>query len=886
MRHKLLRKLAELTVNKTWLSLAAIFVITIIFSLLASTLEMNPGFTDMLPEDSSIGIEYENIIDEFDNALNIIVLVEGQEQNIKDFSDYISPRLLELDDWVARVDYKLPSEFLKRNGLKLLNESELENYTEMFTNPNLIPFLKNLNDSFEKEYRGDDSINSNKKETSAVRFLDGIEEFVNIQTKVFNDGRNAQFGKQAVDAITIGDTYMVSPDKQMLLMMVEPAFNILEDMYLVVDAVNGIEELVKTESNKFNVSAGLTGSITLQRDEMHAMEEDSFTITVIALIGILILFIVSFRMWVSPILSILTIILGVIWAIGFASLLIEYLSMMTAMMGIILVGLGIDFSVHIISVYTEKRNSGFPVLESMIETLQKVGPGIITGGITTGSAFLTMMISDNRGMYEFGLVAGCGIIITMLATIFILPTFLVVRERVTKKFDKLIQPKDVSYRFLGIIAEKFSARYLFSFIGLLILSILLFYRASTIEIDYNYLNMEPEGLESILLQDKMIDAFDMSTDYVLFTLDNLDEMRKVTDAAKEMKTGGGVESITDYLPNEETEAQRFHFILNLRRKLNSAQVEKKLTPEQAEQYIIEMERLEFNIIELQDMACIGGQDKIYDKAIYLVGEADDTTYTGKLTSLLASIYNKDILLPLTYFQQQFAGEFKASLLEMANTEPLTLENLPNEIRNRFVGNSGEMFLVTVYPKKNIWEDVNFLYVFADEAKEVSEKATGFPLIFIELMDVFTKDGVRATLLAILAVFLVLWLDFRSIKFALLGMTPLVVGVIWMVGSMELFGQMLTMVNIMAIPLIIGIGIDDGVHILHRYKIEKNLYEVYRSTGKAVLLTSLTTMLGFGSLWFATYRGLGSMGIALFIGVGTCFLATLFVIPVILGWSRK
>ena len=98
--------------------------------------------------------------------------------------------------------------------------------------------------------------------------------------------------------------------------------------------------------------------------------------------------------------------------------------------------------------------------------------------------------------------------------------------------------------------------------------------------------------------------------------------------------------------------------------------------------------------------------------------------------------------------------------------------------------------------------------------------------------------------------------------------------------------MFNMMNIMAVPLIIGIGIDDGVHILHRWKIEKNLDTVYRSTGKAILLTSLTTMLGFGSLWFATYRGLGSMGLALFIGVGTCFFATLFMLPPLLGIKKK
>ena len=106
--------------------------------------------------------------------------------------------------------------------------------------------------------------------------------------------------------------------------------------------------------------------------------------------------------------------------------------------------------------------------------------------------------------------------------------------------------------------------------------------------------------------------------------------------------------------------------------------------------------------------------------------------------------------------------------------------------------------------------------------------------------------------------------------------------------MEITGLQITLLNIMAIPMIIGIGIDDGVHIIHRYQIEgKNSHKtVFSSTGRAILLTSITTMLGFGSLWFATYRGLGSMGIALFIGVGTCFLATVIVIPVLIGILKK
>jgi len=171
---------------------------------------------------------------------------------------------------------------------------------------------------------------------------------------------------------------------------------------------------------------------------------------------------------------------------------------------------------------------------------------------------------------------------------------------------------------------------------------------------------------------------------------------------------------------------------------------------------------------------------------------------------------------------------------------------------------------------------------------VDPRATGLPPIFNTLMDEIGEDGARATKLAIFVIFIVLLIDFRSIKKVILAMIPLVVGVVLMVGVMEITGLQITLLNIMAIPMIIGIGIDDGVHIVHRYQIEgRNAHKpVFASTGRAILLTSITTMLGFGSLWFATYRGLGSMGIALFIGVGTCFFATVIVIPVLIGMFRK
>ncbi len=887
MRKKFLHLIARWSVTRTWWMTVGILVLTLFFGYRASTLQMRTGFDSLLPGDNPRTAEFNRILEEFENESNIMLLAKGNEDSLKAYARGVKPLLEDFDKWVANVHIQIPEDFYRRNALKLLPPDQLDNFGSMFYDPNLVPFLHNLNNSFEGEYqRNDEALQSRRDELDAVRFLDGLEMFVDLQSAVMNGEVIEDVGQKAVDAITFGETFMLSPNKEMILIFIEPTFNMMIEPAELQESVDGIEKIIKEASTQYGVTAGLTGSIVLGRDEYKAFTSDSWTVSILALIGIFILFVISFRMWVSPLLAILTVIMGVTWAMGFSSFLVEYLSMMTAMMSVILIGLGIDFSVHIISGYTEKRNQGLDVQISMQETLLRFGPGIMTGGITTGLAFLTLMISETVGMQEMGLMAGVGIIFTMLATIIILPTMLVIRERLLKNFNKSLPPKDVSYPFLGRIAE-FTAKYRWIMgIFFLLITGFLFNRGVNMSVDYNYLNMEPVGLESIKLQEELIEAFDLSSDFVMFTTDNLEDTRALTRQAREMETTGWVESISDYLPDSDGLEEQYRFLQDLRRNLENREIRKQMSSHDMNMYRKEMERLEANIIELQDLAFLGGQDKVYDKAIKLVGEAGDSLDRGNITQFINALDTGLTKIELTYFQQQFSKAFKSTIIEMANTEPLTLDNLPSEIKNRFTGKSGNIFIINVYPEKNIWEDSRFLYRFTDEATELSEKATGLPPIFVELMDIMSKDGKKATYLAIIAVFLVLLLDFRSLKYALVGMVPLIFGAIWMTGLMEISGLKFTMMNILAVPLIIGIGIDDGVHILHRWKIEKNLDIVYRSTGKAILLTSLTTMLGFGSLWFATYRGLGSMGIALFIGVGTCFLATLFIIPAILGLQNK
>jgi len=126
----------------------------------------------------------------------------------------------------------------------------------------------------------------------------------------------------------------------------------------------------------------------------------------------------------------------------------------------------------------------------------------------------------------------------------------------------------------------------------------------------------------------------------------------------------------------------------------------------------------------------------------------------------------------------------------------------------------------------------------------------------------------------------LLIDFRKPFTAFLTLLPLITGVSLTLGIMWIFGMKLNYINMIGIPVIIGIGVDDGVHFIHRYLDEGrgNMGKAAKSVGRAMLMTSLTTMIGFGSLMFYLMRGMQSMGFVLFVGVGMCFLVTITVLP--------
>jgi uncharacterized protein len=461
------------------------------------------------------------------------------------------------------------------------------------------------------------------------------------------------------------------------------------------------------------------------------------------------------------------------------------------------------------------------------------------------------------------------------------------RKKVLKK--EKTKRHDISFQFLGRSSEWMSKRYTFSILAAVAVTILLMISAFNITWDEDYLSADPEGWKSIALMDTINNKFDLSIEYALILADDVKQSREFAEKSRDKGSVALTDDISLYLPSAEEQQKRIPHIYEVHDKMLSSKIRSDFRNNDLSTLKREIDRLQMNIMEMQDMAFLGGQDKVDKKAKTIVGDPDIPDSKNIIDEFLQTLENSNsqILTKLAKFQKSFAPYFKSSVVKMSSTAPIKLEDLPVTILDRYSNKTRDQFLVSVYPAGDLWQR-DTMNRFVEDLEQVSDRATGSAPLGKALIDIFGRDGRNAIMLTLVIVFLLLWFDFQSAKAALAAMVPLALGMFWMVGFMNIFGMQLSIMNVMGLPMIVGIGIDDGVHIIHRWKSEGpgKIRTIFASTGKAIFLTTLTTMFAFGSLMFSEFPGWIQFGSALALGVGTCFLTTVVILPGILGWIEK
>jgi uncharacterized protein len=248
---------------------------------------------------------------------------------------------------------------------------------------------------------------------------------------------------------------------------------------------------------------------------------------------------------------------------------------------------------------------------------------------------------------------------------------------------------------------------------------------------------------------------------------------------------------------------------------------------------------------------------------------------------------------LADFQQSLfidVRETFESIRDQDNSGPLRAQDLPDPIRNRFVGISGK-HLLQVYPKKDVWER-NAQEEFVRDLRRIDQAVTGTPVQLYEYTTLLKQSFEQAAVYSLIAIAILVYIHFRKLSCVVLALLPVGFGFLWLLGVMGLFDIPFNPANVMTLPLMVGIGVTNGIHILNRFAEEQHPSILARSTGKAVLVSGLTTIAGFGSLIIAEHQGIRSLGIIMAVGVTTCMVVGLTFLPALLnlldrhGWSIK
>jgi hypothetical protein len=361
---------------------------------------------------------------------------------------------------------------------------------------------------------------------------------------------------------------------------------------------------------------------------------------------------------------------------------------------------------------------------------------------------------------------------------------------------------------------------------------------------------------------------------------SLEEVKQKVAALHRLPTVEKVDSILSVIPENQEEKRQ---LLRQLQPLVSDIVLQPLSPEA------------MNITELrsalQRLAAKFGAENT-------TGESGLETVTGQhmrqahqlITQFLhrtENATNPAVQSALREFQTQLRDDLvdKLALLQRnLHTEPITSADLPPELRSRYIGKTGK-FRLFVFPAEDIWE-LPALGRFVQDLTTADTDALGAPVTNYAYIRAITMGYEKAGIYALSGILFLTFCMFRGVIPTMLAMVPLLVGVSWTLGLMVLFQLPFNMANLLFIPLIIGIGIDNGIYIVHRFREEaqdgdKRL-PLAGSTGRSVNLATLTTIVGFGSMMISGHQGIYSLGLLVTLGVGSILIASLSTLPSLLA----
>lgn len=902
---RLLASIAVLGCRRPWLALAAVVLSgAVCLAYTACRLTYQTHRNDLIAKNKDYYQRWQQYVAEFGDDDDMVVVVQGEERaaverTVEELAGAIAARPELFDRLFYKVDLRPLRDrallFLPVEQIRLIH-TNIQNMALLLEPPVLGAVdplfgwksmsLQQLLKEGERRAATCKPGEPNLEAEAFLRQLDaicrGAADFLADPKSYRNPWRSVVPSSPGQSEMLEKPQYFQSGDGKLAFLLVRPVKASGDSFTYAQQSIDALRALVADTAPRFpGVRLGVTGLPVLENDEMIASQNDSNRASWLALLGVALLYLVVYRGWRYPLTTVAALLVGTVWALGWTTLTVGHLNILSSAFAVMLIGMG-DYGVLWVTHFGQERRAGYSLEEAMRRTARHAGPSILTAAVTTAFAFYAAMLADLRAVAELGWIAGSGVLLCAVSCFTVMPPLLALLERrrspgaadvEAPAVLSLREHQEATRTWLPGLMQR--PRWVLAACGLATLG--LAYAALHVQYDSNLLNMQAQGLDSVRWERTLIEHTTGSSWNAVDWTATPEEALALKARYERLPGVSRVVTTAELVPLDQAHK------LELMRDL---QVRLRRLPPRGEVLAHALPPVD----ELQrDCRVIAEALTRLERIGRLTGGATLAIGARRLGAALAAAEAEPASYALKQYEEMMTRDLADDLhrlRDVATPRPIRITDLPASLRERYIGANGK-WLVRIFSKECLW-DYGPLEQFVAQVRTVNPDATGKPFTTLEGLKVMRSGFLWAGIYALAAMVLVLLIDFGSIKHTLVALLPLALGLIATLGIMALFGASLNPANMIAFPLILGVGADNGVHVLHDFRARPRhkRYALGHVTGRGILVAALTTILGFGTLLLAQHRGMASLGLVLTLGVTCCMLTALVFLPALLTLIGK
>jgi len=765
--------------------------------------------------------------------------------------------------------------FFEQHGLLYLPPEELDELSDHLTQ--VQPYLAEL--SRDGSLRGYVRILGEAVEHAATRNDDALDlaPVFDHLSEAFEAAVAGEHHRLSWTDLILGEES--TADDRRRFIMVEPQidYDTYQPAGPAIEAIAGVIDELGLDGSD-GVRVRMTGYLVLSYEEMQLVAGQARMAGVASFLLVSAILFFAMRSARLVLAAVATLLVGLILTAAFAAAAIGHLNLISVAFAVLFIGLSVDFGIHFCIRYREMAREGLEHARALRDAGYVVGSSLVLCAATTAIGFYAFIPTDYKGVAELGLISGTGMIISLITNLTLLPALLSLSPPpaavVAAPTGASAAPGWVSAagRIRALPVRYPRVVWAVAMLAAVSAAVVL----PDVRFDRDPVKLRDPSAESVQVFRELLERGSVSPWSAHVLTASIEEAAHLSRQLEALETVERALTLQDFVPTDQ--AVKLEILEDISFFLQpTAEAIDKMTPPSVPEQMAALEAFAARLDGLEHAADQPGLRSAAGRLrVAVLRFLDSARAAGSPAAALASVEDSVLgTLP---------GRLRI-LFEALRAEQVTLENLPADLKSRMIARDGRV-RIEVFPKEDL-SDGDALEAFVLDVQTVAPNAIGNVVVMIESERAVVRSLRQALTTAVLIITILLLFLWRTIIDTLLVMVPLGLAAILTAATSVLLDIPFNFADVIVIPLLLGMGVDSGIHLVHRYRTAAPTHGnlLRTTTARAVTFSALTTMASFGTLGFSSHPGMASLGQLLTIGIAFVLLCNLIVLPALVAGYR-